>query len=77
MREDFKKKVTLALKKAAESWRVGEEVAGKRHPSRGRSRGKRGAGRVGRRGLGAGSASGRRVQRAAHAALRSLGPGLQ
>lgn len=31
VREDFKKKVTLALKKAAEIWRVGDEGAGKRH----------------------------------------------
>ena len=29
MREDFKKKVTLALKQAAEMWRVGSEVTRK------------------------------------------------
>lgn len=41
VREDFKKKVTLALKKAAEIWRVGVEVAGKRHSKQREQQGQR------------------------------------
>lgn len=41
VREDFKKKVTLALKKAAEIWRVGDEVAGKRHSKQRERQGQR------------------------------------
>lgn len=38
VREDFKGKVTLALKAAAEVWRVGGDVTGKVPPSRGTAR---------------------------------------
>lgn len=92
MREGFRKKVTLALKKAAEIWHVGDGAVGKGHSRRREQQGQRQGGVSACRGAlrsvagaraGAGDGgdarkgTGPSLQRAAHAGLRSLGPGLQ